>query len=106
MKLPACTDRTRSFVGSYTSVSDTVDKPNAFVTEIGTVYGPPLTRSVGGGEMMICAWPSPGEIVGVWAAAGGVVAVGGGAAGDGAGGLLGAGLGGAAGTGAAGGTTT
>src|SRR3990167_2719962 len=90
MKLPCCADRTRSFVGSYMSVSDTVDKPSPFVTEIGTVYGPPPTRRVGGGERTICAWPSPDDVVGVWAAGsggtggnGGVVVSG--AAGDGAG---------------------
>src|SRR5439155_3795913 len=64
MKLPSCTVRTRSFVGSKITVSVMVAMRDASVIEIGTVYGPPPTRSVGGGEMITCAAPMPADTVG------------------------------------------
>src|SRR5438128_4355638 len=71
MKLPSWTVRTRSLVASYTSVSVTVDRRCASVTDSGTVYGPPPTRNVvPGGEMMTCAPPIPGDVVGTAAGAG------------------------------------
>ena len=72
MKLPSCTLRTRSFVGSKMSVSVTVEIRDASVISSGTVYGPPPTRNVGpGGEISTCAEPIPGDVVGTAAAAGG-----------------------------------
>src|SRR5262245_40997370 len=71
MKLPSCTVRTRSFVGSKINVSVTVERRDASVTDRGIVYGPPPTRNgVLGGEMMICAAPTPGDVVGTGGCAG------------------------------------
>src|SRR6516162_9490382 len=71
MKLPSFTLRTRSFVGSNVSVNVSVEMRVASVIEMGTVYGPPPTRKVGpGGEMMICAAPTPGDCVGADTCAG------------------------------------
>src|SRR5215470_1943791 len=102
MKLPSFTLRTRSFVGSNVSVNVSVEMRVASVIEMGTVYGPPPTRNIGpGGEMMICAAPTPGDCVG-GAACCGVAGAGGDA------GVGGAGAGAADGGGAVGsiGTTT
>src|SRR5207249_1340067 len=64
MKLPSLTARTRRSEGSNVTVIATVDNRDAFVTEIGTVYGPPPTRiAVPGGDTMTCARPIPGEVV-------------------------------------------
>ena len=69
-KLPSCTLRTRSFVGSKTSVSVTVEIRDASLISSGTVYGPPPTRNVvPGGEINTCAEPIPADVVGT---AGGV----------------------------------
>src|SRR5262245_35673760 len=66
MKLPSVTWRTRSFDGSNSSVSVTVDRRDASLTESGIVYGPPPTRNaVLGVEMMTCAEPMPGDVDGV-----------------------------------------
>src|SRR6185503_10496886 len=86
MKLPSCTARTRSLVGSKISVSVIVDSRCAPVIDSATVYGPPPTRNVGlGGEIRICAPPTPGDVVGTAAGcvpgAGAGVAAGGVAAG-------------------------
>src|SRR5436190_9563191 len=65
MKLPSCTVRTRSFVGSKITVSVIVEIRCASVIEIGTVYGPPPTRRVGpGGVISTCAEPTPADVVG------------------------------------------
>src|SRR5438552_3925809 len=54
------------------SVSVTVDRRCASMTDKGTVYGPPPTWNVvPGGEMMTCAPPIPGDAVGTAAGAGG-----------------------------------
>src|SRR5881397_3772698 len=54
------------------SVSVTVDRRCASMTDKGTVYGPPPKRNVvPGGEMMTCAPPIPGDAVGTAAGAAG-----------------------------------
>src|SRR3954466_5998663 len=74
-KLPAGTVLTRSFAGSNTIVNVTVESRWAPVTEIGMLYGPCPTRSgVAGGEMITCAWPMPGELMGGLAACDGAPA--------------------------------
>ena len=74
-KLPSCTVRTRSIAGSNTIVNVTVESRWAPVTEIGMLYGPCPTRSgVAGGEMITCAWPMPGELIGGLASCGGAPA--------------------------------
>src|SRR6476646_5944511 len=117
MKLPSCTVRTRSFVGSKIKVSVTDDSREASVTDRGMVYGPPPTRNaVLGGEMITCADPRPDDVVGTAggvagaagcgaAGCGGVAGcdvVAGGVAGGGCAGGVGAAAGGGAGSGFAG----
>src|SRR5580765_6038558 len=64
-KLPSCTVLTLRKRGSNVSVSVTVDRRCAPVTEIGMLYGPCPTRSApGGGDTMTCATPKPGDVVG------------------------------------------
>src|SRR5690349_4347085 len=64
MKLPSCTVRTRSRVGSKTSVNVIVVIRAASAIDSGTVYGPPPTRNVVlGGEMITCAEPRPGDVL-------------------------------------------
>jgi hypothetical protein len=97
MKLPSCTTRGRMSAGSNVIVRAMVDRREAFATDTGTVYGPPPTRSVGGGDNTICASPNPVDVVGPAPAGGaaGVVGAGGAAA---AGGVVGVGVGGGVGT--------
>jgi hypothetical protein len=74
MKLPSCTERTRSFVGSNISVNVTVEIREASRIKRGTVYGPPPTRKpCVGGEMMTCADPTPVVVIGGVAAGGAAV---------------------------------
>src|SRR5262249_13659869 len=88
-KLPSCTLRTRSLVGSKISVSVTVESRDASATSSGTVYGPPPTRNVVGPEISTCADPMPDDCdvavgaAGVARAAAGGVAAGGFASGVG-----------------------
>src|SRR3989338_6401354 len=84
MKLPSCTARTRSLVGSNMSVIVIVESRVALVMDTGTVYGPPPTRNaVPGGDVMTCAMPTPGEVVGGSICVTGGAAEGGGAVGAG-----------------------
>src|ERR687898_1447345 len=77
MKLPSCTDRTRSGPGLKVTVRDTVAIRGALVTEMGTVYGPPPTRnSVPGAVTATCATlPGGAASAGCGSAPGGVVAL-------------------------------
>jgi hypothetical protein len=82
MKLPSWTVRTRSLVGSKISVRVIVEIRDTSVIESGIVYGPPPTRNVVlGGEMITCACPTPGEVVGTTGSAVGGGGVPGGAVG-------------------------
>jgi hypothetical protein len=64
MKLPSCTLLTRISDGSYVTVNVIVDNRDTFVIEIGTVYGPPPIRNVGGGDNKTCAAPNPCVVTG------------------------------------------
>src|SRR5205809_5680146 len=83
------------------SVSVTVDRRCASMTDKGTVYGPPPSWNVvPGGEMMTCAPPIPGDAVGTAAGGGGVAGSAGAAGGVAAGGVaagVGSGMAGAGG---------
>ena len=59
-------------------VSVIVDSRATLVIEIGTVYGPPPIRNVGGGDRMTCADPNPCVVTGSGGAVVGAAAVGGG----------------------------
>src|SRR5262245_14071600 len=61
MKVPSCTLRTRNTFGLNVIVSVIIDRRLTLPMEIGTVYGPPLTRnSVPGGVTITCAGGADG----------------------------------------------
>src|SRR5690242_19154476 len=97
MNPPSVTERTRSRAGSKASVIEIVERRDALLIEMGTVYGPPPTRTgVPGGVTTTIAAPNPAVVTGASVAAcwpGGGVAGAGGAAGDGGSGVTGVGNG-------------